>query len=120
VEWAIEYTDEFERWWNSLDEEEQISVAGVVGMLEKLGPLLPHPYSSAIRTSRHGHMRELRIQHRGDPYRVLYAFDPRRVALLLMGGKKGGDDERWYREVIPIADRLYDDHLDALRREGLS
>ncbi len=119
VEWTVEVTDEFEKWWDALDEEEQVSVDGVVGALEKLGPLLPHPYSSAIRNSRHGHMRELRIQHRGDPYRIFYAFDPRRVAILLLGGKKGGDDARWYREYIPIADRLYDDHLDALRREGL-
>jgi hypothetical protein len=55
-------------------------------------------------------MRELRIQYRGDPYRVLYAFDPRRIALLLLGGCKVGDD-RWYVGNVPIADRLYDEHL---------
>ena len=51
-------------------------------------------------------MRELRIQHRGRPYRVLYAFDPRRSAILLLGGDKTGDD-RWYVVNIPVADRLY-------------
>jgi hypothetical protein len=63
-------------------------------------------------------MRELRVQHRGRPYRVLYAFDPRRAAILLIGGDKTGDD-RWYEEHVPLADRLYDEHLAALRKEGV-
>lgn len=63
-------------------------------------------------------MRELRIQHKGEPYRVLYAFDPRRVALLLIGGNKIGDD-RWYDHVVPKADKLYDQHLLTLKRESL-
>ena len=63
-------------------------------------------------------MRELRVQHQGNPYRVLYAFDPRRVALLLIGGDKTGND-RWYVEYVPVADRLYDEHLQILRKEGL-
>ena len=63
-------------------------------------------------------MRELRVQHQGRPYRVLYAFDPRRAAILLIGGDKTGN-ERWYDEFVPIADRLYDAHLETLKREGL-
>jgi hypothetical protein len=63
-------------------------------------------------------MRELRIQHQGQPYRVLYAFDPRRAAILLIGGDKTGND-RWYEEFVPTADRLYDAHLASLKREGL-
>ena len=63
-------------------------------------------------------MRELRIQHRGRPLRVLYAFDPRRVALLLIGGDKTGN-ETWYETFVPIADRIYDQHLAELRKEGL-
>lgn len=61
-------------------------------------------------------MRELRIQHEGRPYRVLYAFDPRRTAILLIGGDKTGND-RWYDEFVPKADKLYDDHLDTLEKE---
>jgi hypothetical protein len=60
-------------------------------------------------------MRELRIQHQGSPYRVLYAFDPRRVALLLIGGDKTGND-RWYEENVPVADRIYDAHLAELEK----
>jgi hypothetical protein len=119
VSWDIEYTDEFGTWWDTLDDAEQASVAACVGLLEERGPHLGYPHSSKITTSKHGQMRELRIQHRGRPYRVLYAFDPRRVALLLLGGDKTGN-ERWYEEVVPVADRLYDEHLATLRREGLT
>lgn len=61
-------------------------------------------------------MRELRTQHGGRPFRVLYAFDPRRCAILLLGGEKTGDD-RWYKKHVPIADNLYDEHLKTLRNE---
>ena len=63
-------------------------------------------------------MRELRTQHDGSPLRTLYAFDPRRTAILLIGGDKTGDG-RWYETNVPKADKLYDDHLDQLRKEGL-
>lgn len=118
MSWPVEYTDEFEAWWLGLDEAEQESVHAYVGLLEERGPQLDYPYTSRITTSRHDHMRELRVQHRGRPYRVLYAFDPRRVALLLIGGEKTGDD-RWYGKFVPLADRLYDEHLVVLEQEGL-
>jgi len=116
--WKVEYTDEFGEWWDSLNESEQDDTAATVGLLEEKGPSLPFPYSSGIEGSRHNHMRELRIQHVGNLYRVLYAFDPRRTAILLLGGNKSGDD-RWYEEYVPIADKLYDEHLETLKREGL-
>jgi hypothetical protein len=116
--WVVEFTDEFGEWWDTLTEGEQDAVDVVVRLLEVHGPHLPFPYSSDVRSSRHGHMRELRIQHAGGPYRVLYAFDPRRVAILLVGGRKTGDD-RWYLENVPLADRLYEEHEEQLRKEGL-
>lgn len=88
-----------------------------VGLLEDQEIALDYPHSSRIEMSRHGQMRELRIQHAGRPYRVLYAFDPRRTGLLLLGGDKTGDD-RWYDRMVPIADRLYDEHLETLKQEG--
>jgi hypothetical protein len=115
--WVVEYTDEFLGWWETLSEAEQDSVAGSVLLLETRGPSLPYPHSSDVRGSRHGHMRELRVQHKGRPYRILYAFDPRRVAILLIGGSKVGDD-RWYDTFIPLADRLYDEHLREIDGEG--
>ena len=114
--WEVVYTDEFGSWWETLDEEEQDSVDVAVTMLEERGPGLPFPYSSSVEGSRHGHMRELRIQHRGQPYRILYAFDPNRAAILLIGGNKVGDG-RWYKRFVPIADHLYDEHLREVARE---
>jgi hypothetical protein len=116
--WQVEFTDEFEGWWETLDGEEQDAVDVVVGLLEEKGPQLSFPQTTKITSSRRGHLRELRIQYKGEPYRILYAFDPRRVALLLIGGSKTGDD-RWYEKHVPVADSLYDEHLEALRREGL-
>ena len=115
--WDIEYTDEFAGWWDGLGEKEQVSVSASVDLLGFLGPGLGYPHSSDIKGSRHGNLRELRIQHTGRPYRVLYAFDPRRCALLLVGGDKTGKN-RWYEKHVPLAERLYDVHLDALAKEG--
>ena len=72
--WEVEFTDEFEEWWESLAEEEQEDVRASVRLLIKHGPALPFPHSSKVTQSRHGHMRELRTQHAGRPYRTLYAF----------------------------------------------
>jgi hypothetical protein len=107
------FTDEFEAWWDELSAEEQTSINATVILLETQGVNLGHPHSSKIAASRHSRMRELRIQHAGHPYRVLYAFDPKRDALLLIGGDKTGND-RWYETFIPVADRLYDRHLKEL------
>jgi hypothetical protein len=117
MRWDVEYTDEFGDWWAALSEKEQESVAASVRLLEERGPMLGFPHSSAINGSRHGHMRELRTQHDGRPFRTLYAFDPRRAAILLIGGDKTGQD-RWYDVYVPWADRLYDEHLEQLRKEG--
>ncbi len=116
--WEVEFTDEFGDWWNSLSEKEQESLDASVRLLEERGPALGFPHSSGITGSRHGHMRELRTQQAGKPLRTLYAFDPRRSAILLIGGGKTGGD-RWYDVLVPIADRLYDEHLEQLRKEGL-
>jgi hypothetical protein len=79
---------------------------------------VPFPYSSGIAGSKHDHMRELRVQSGGRPVRVFYAFDPRRSAILLIGGDKTGD-KRFYETMIPVADRLYDEHIEELKKEGL-
>jgi len=119
VEWDLEFTDEFGEWWDGLTEGEQVDVDAKVELLRQLGPTLRRPHSGSISSSSHSNMKELIIQHAGRPYRVLYAFDPRRFGILLIGGDKTGDD-RWYEKFVPIADRLFDEHLAALRREGLT
>ena len=112
-----EYPDEFGQWLSGLTEEEQVSLTASVQLLEERGPHLGYPHSSGINGSKHSHMRELRTQHLGRPYRTLYAFDPLRNAILLIGGDKTGDD-RWYDVNVPIGGRLYDEHLEELRKEG--
>ena len=118
MSWQVEYTDQFEEWWDTLSEGQQEELAATVELLMEYGPTLPYPYSSGITTSRHSHMRELRTRSGGEPLRTFYAFDPRRVSILLIGGTKTGND-RFYEEYVPIADRLYDDHLSDLRQEGI-
>ena len=118
MKWEVEYTDGFEDWWESLSEGEQEDISASVQLLEDRGPNLRFPHSSGISGSKHSHMRELRTQHSGKPYRTLYAFDPRRNAILLIGGNKTGDN-RWYETHILIADRVYDEHLQQLLKEGL-
>jgi hypothetical protein len=97
-------------WFEALHESEQLSVGRVIDLLEVHGPALAFPYSSAIEGSKLNHLRELRVQHEGRPYRVLYAFDPARVAFLLLGGDKTGD-RRWYEKMIPRAEKIYAQHL---------
>jgi hypothetical protein len=116
MEWAVGYTDQFEAWWDSLSEAEQEDIAAVVTVLELRGPALRRPHVGTIEGSRHANMKELVVQHAGRPYRVLFAFDPHRCAILLIGGDKTGN-ARWYEEYVPIADRLYDEHLEMLLRE---
>jgi hypothetical protein len=82
-------------------------------MLEERGPTLPFPYSSGITGSTK--LRELRIQHAGKPYRILYAFDPKRNAILLLGGKKTGTG-RWYEKHVPKAEKLFTAYLREAKR----
>jgi hypothetical protein len=121
--WEVEYTDPFGTWYESLEEEDQDAVVARVELLEQLGPALGRPAVDSVHQSRHPNMKELRGER---ALRVLFAFDPRRTAILLIGGVKSADDpaspnwNRWYDHYVPIADDLYDDHLKELREEGLT
>lgn len=104
-------TDEFEAWFMGLDTKDANAVDRVVGLLVQMGVTLRFPYTSAITGSRHA-LRELRIQSGGSPIRVFYVFDPERQAVLLIGGDKTGDN-RFYEEMVPRADQIFDDYLAA-------
>lgn len=116
--WEIEVTDEFEVWWDKLSVEQQEAVADRVVLLGESGPDLGRPVVERIQRSRHHNMKELRAS-KGGALRVLFMFDPRRQVILLLGGDKSGEWNDWYETAIPVADDLYDDYLDQLRREGL-
>jgi hypothetical protein len=116
--WEVEYTDEFAEWWAGLSVEQQEAIDTAVEHLQEAGPGLGRPWVDTVKGSLHSNMKELRP--RGGHLRVLFAFDPRRTAILLLGGDKRGRWQSWYAEAIPRADRLYDEHLAVLRREGES
>lgn len=118
MRWEVEYTHQFEEWWESLSEELQNGVGAAIEELEEQGPGLGRPLVDTISGSRHHNMKELRPIVYGN-IRVLFAFDPRRHAILLIGGDKTGQWKRWYAEYIPMADDLFDAYLKELREEGL-
>ena len=114
--WEVEYTDELGDWWADLTQAEQESIDASVRLLEARGPNLGYPHTSAsgvpgIRTC------VSFVCNMRDALPAAYAFDPRRCAILLIGGDKTGDG-RWYEVHVPIADRLYDTHLETLQKEG--
>lgn len=117
MEWEIEFSDGFGIWWDGLTETEQDSVDQKVRLLMKYGPSLRRPHVGPIATSKYPNMKELIVQHEGRPYRVLFAFDPLRTAMLLIGGDKTGND-RWYEEFVPQADKIYAGHIVQLLKEG--
>jgi hypothetical protein len=115
--WEVEYTNEFGDWWTGLDEIQQEDLRAYVALLQESGQQQWFPFSSKISGSRHGHMCELRADSGGVPLRVFYAFDRHRRAILLIGGDKTGND-RFYAQYLPIADQLYDAHLELLVQEN--
>ena len=114
--WEIEFTDEFGEWWDTLNKAEQDAVDRSVGLLEINGPSLKFPHSSDVKQSTHGSMRELRSQCKGKPLRTFYSFDPSRTAILLIGGDKTGNDD-FYNEMVPKADKIYNDYLKEIQEE---
>jgi len=116
MSWEVEYTDQFEEWWVTLSEQEQTAIDKAVEALQRDGPSLGRPLVDTVHRSRHANMKELRPPAR--TIRILFAFDPLRSAILLIGGDKAGQWNAWYERMIPVADRLYDDHLQELHRQG--
>ncbi|MGC1461122.1 MAG: type II toxin-antitoxin system RelE/ParE family toxin [Terracidiphilus sp.] len=108
--WEVEVSDEFIAWYDGLDEQEGVRVDSAVDMLKEYGPTLGRPYVDTLKGARHANLKELRVQHFGRPYRILFAFDPRRNAYLILGGDKGGD-ANWYEDAIRRADAIYAQHL---------
>jgi hypothetical protein len=108
--WEVLYTDEFGAWFETLTEDQQDAVIARVDLLEAEGPALGRPTVDTIAGSRHPNMKEMRVS-KGGAIRILFAFDPRRQAVLLTGGDKAGQWQAWYEEAIPVADALFDEYL---------
>jgi hypothetical protein len=109
--WEIIFHREFEEWFFAEDVGVQASIGMVLDILEEQGASLGRPYVDTIKGSAFTNMKELRVQHDGNPYRILFAFDPQRQAVLLIGGNKGGD-KRWYEKSIIVADKRFAEYLE--------
>lgn len=109
--WQIKVTEEYASWFSALIKEDldsAVQVAQAVAVLRTEGPTLGRPLVDRLKGSSIHHLKELRPGSRGrSEIRIIFAFDPTRSALLLLGGDKAGDWERWYRENMPLAERLY-------------
>lgn len=113
--WSIEQTDRFSDWYESLEGVDRENVLTAMLLLRELGPSLSRPYADTVNGSRYPNMKELRVQSQGRPIRAFYAFDPTRSGILLCAGDKGGNEKRFYKEMIPVADQEYAAHLLTLK-----
>lgn len=111
--YVVNTSEVFDDWFETLEDDLQDSIAYSVGVLEQHGFQLGRPHVDTLTGSKLKNLKELRVQHQGDPYRILFAFDPKREALLLLGGNKASN-KRWYDEMIPKAEALFEAHLKTL------
>ena len=108
--WEVEVSDEFREWYLARPVDLREAIAAGVDTLAEAGPELGRPLVDTVKGSRYPNMKELRVQHRGRPYRILFLFDPRRSAYLILGGDKSGNP-RWYEDAIRKADKIHARHL---------
>jgi hypothetical protein len=113
--WTVLLDKDFDDWLAKQEKGIRVLITARSVLLERIGPNLGRPHVDAVKGSAFTNMKELRIQYKGDPWRILFAFDPERAAVLLLGGCKVGD-KRWYHEQIPIADARFRRHLESLKK----
>ena len=119
MSWVVEIGDEFEQEFDSLHEDVQTEILALSRLLQEFGPQLGRPRVDTLKGCRHPNMKELRFSAADGEWRVAFAFDAKRKAILLVGGDKSGQSEkRFYRELIRKADDRFDAHLIRLKRKG--
>lgn len=115
--WEVEVTDEFRDWYDGLDTADTRAVNAAIDAVANDGPGLGRPFVDTVKGSRIANLKELRPKRNN--IRILFVFDPRRSAVLLIGGSKTNDWQGWYDRNIPVAERLYTAYLAELKKEGL-
>jgi hypothetical protein len=115
--WEVIATDKFTDWFAQLSKTDRARVLAGMYLLKEKGPHLSRPYADTVEGSKYVNMKELRVQSKGDPLRAFFVFDPKRKGVLLCAGNKVGDEKRFYKRMIPIADKEYNAYLVALRKE---
>lgn len=119
--WSVEFHPACEAWADGLGQADAEALLAAIRILRDVGPSLGRPLVDRIEGSRHANMKELRPGSTGrTEVRVLFAFDPRRRAILLVGGDKSKDWKGWYKRNIPIADDRFDEHQARIRKASAS
>ena len=119
MSWVVEIGDEFEPEFDEMPEDVQTEILALSRLLQQLGPQLGRPQVDTLNDSRHANMKELRFSATDVQWRVAFAFDTKRKAVLLVAGNKsGGSEKRFYRRLIHKADERLDAHLARLKKEG--
>ncbi len=113
MEWNIIFDPDFRQWFYKQEIEFQDEAFAVLTVLKEQGASLGRPRVDTIQGSIFKNMKEIRIQYKGKPWRILFIFDPKRQAILLVGGNKTGN-KRWYKENIPLAEKCYQKYLEQL------
>jgi len=116
IDWTVLFDEEFAAWLETVEEGLQDELLVHARLLQELGPNLGRPYVDTLKGSKVPNLKELRVQYRGDPWRILFAFDPKRAAILLVGGNKSGD-KRWDKKHVRIAEQRFERHLERLKEE---
>lgn len=117
MEWQVLLDEEFSQWLRGQDIDLRKEIAAHSELLKQYGPMLGRPRVDTVKGSRFPNMKELRIQWKGQPWRMLFAFDPKRRSVLLLGGNKQGD-KRWYEKNVPVADARYEKHLRRMEKDN--
>jgi hypothetical protein len=117
VKWVVEIGDEFQPEYEKLAANVQDELLAMTRLLQQFGPQLKRPHVDTLNGSRHANMKELRFAAAGGVWRVAFAFDPKRKAILLIAGDKSGSSERrFYRKLIKKADERFDAHLNRMKQ----
>jgi len=118
VKWRVDLHDDFVREYRHLQQDVQDELLALVALLEQFGPQLGRPRADTLNDSRHANLKELRFDAAGGVWRVAFAFDPKRTAILLVAGDKSGvSEKRFYRQLIDTADARFDAHLANIKRQ---
>ncbi len=113
MNWSVLFHDEFELEFRQLPEALQDELLSHAMLLREFGPNLGRPTVDTLNDSRHSNMKEMRFNWENETWRIAFAFDPKRRAILLAGGdKKGANQKRFYKALIALADNRYDAHLN--------
>ena len=117
TEWQVLLDTDFKIWLLEQEADIQTAVFAHIGLLKAFGPSLGRPHVDTLKGSQLPNLKELRVQFQGNPWRVLFVFDPKRRAILLVGGNKRGD-AKWYKKAIPVAEQRYQQYLQKMEKDN--